>query len=277
MSFQGTVLQCLISSPSDVPLDDLATVRLEINRWNATYGRAFGTAIMPISWGTNAAAEFGQPPQDILNRQIVDQCDMCIAIFAARLGTPTKNAVSGTAEEIERLLATGKYVAVLRSERGVKPSKTDPDQLKELEQYLSKISENGLVMTYSTNDELATNVQMIMASAAMRDHTRSAAELDRAGYADVWPRVEHEDRSLSGGRLYRNWYLALANVGSAPARDVYIKTEPIREGRRCLGARNRRRGGGARRRRDWPWWRNTLPGRRNIGTVAAGPGHRHLD
>jgi hypothetical protein len=42
MSFQGTVLQCLISSPSDVPLDDLATVRLEINRWNATYGRAFG-------------------------------------------------------------------------------------------------------------------------------------------------------------------------------------------------------------------------------------------
>jgi hypothetical protein len=47
---------------------------------------------------------------------------------------------------------------------------------------------------------------MIMASAAMRDHTRSAAELDRAGYADVWPRVEHEDRSLSGGRLYRNWY-----------------------------------------------------------------------
>jgi hypothetical protein len=35
---------------------------------------------------------------------------------------------------------------------------------------------------------------------------------------------------LSGGRLYRNWYLALANVGSAPARDVHINVKPVREG-----------------------------------------------
>ena len=144
MAYSATVLQCLISCPSDVPRDELAIIRHEITVWNGVYGRVFSASIQPISWSTHAAAEFGQPPQEILNRQIVDECDMCIAVFATRLGTPTTNAVSGTAEEIERLQAAGKYVAILRSERQVKPSATDPDQLKELKQYISKIEKTGL-------------------------------------------------------------------------------------------------------------------------------------
>jgi hypothetical protein len=43
-----------------------------INRWNGIYGRSFKTVVVPISWGSHAAAEFGQPPQEILNGQIVD-------------------------------------------------------------------------------------------------------------------------------------------------------------------------------------------------------------
>jgi hypothetical protein len=111
MPFSATVRRLLISCPSDVPRGDLAVIRQEIVYWNGIYGKAFGAVVLPISWGDHAAAEFGEAPQDIINRQLVDECDGCIAIFHTRLGTPTRSAESGTAEEIERLADAGRYVA----------------------------------------------------------------------------------------------------------------------------------------------------------------------
>jgi hypothetical protein len=107
---------------------DLAIVRKVINRWNGMYGQQFGAAVIPVSWGSHAAAEFGRHPQEILNEQLVDSCDMCLAIFANRLGTPTATAESGTVDEIERLHAAGKYVAILRSHRPVDTGGIDLDQ-----------------------------------------------------------------------------------------------------------------------------------------------------
>jgi hypothetical protein len=95
MAYQGTVRRCLISSPSDVPEADLAIVHKTINHWNGIYGERYGSVIIPISWGSHAAAEFGRGPQAILNDQLVDSCDMCIAMFWARLGTPTAENESG--------------------------------------------------------------------------------------------------------------------------------------------------------------------------------------
>jgi hypothetical protein len=228
LTYTGTVLRCLISCPGDVPLPDLATVHQEINRWNGVYGPKFATAITPISWGTHAAAEFGQPPQEILNRQIVDACDICIAIFANRLGTPTATAESGTAEEIERLYKAGKYVAVLRSRRAVKPG-YDLHQAQRLEDYLGGLS--ALVLDYEDEAQLVGRVNNILAAAASRDRTLTETELEpaRRRSADVWPRVEREDK-VSAGRSApaRNWYLALTNMGTAPARNVRFHTEAIK-------------------------------------------------
>ena len=88
------------------------------------------------------------------------------------------------------------------------------------------------MISYSNDVELARAVNLILAAAATRDQTRSVTELEHAGYAEVWPRVEHEDRVSTGRQLrtYRNWYLTLSNVGNAPARDVRVRTEPIKEG-----------------------------------------------
>ena len=86
MSYRGTVRRCLISGPGDVPEDDLAVVHKTINRWNGIYGEQYGTAVVPVSWGTHAAAEFGQGAQAILNEQLVDSCDMCIACSGHALG-----------------------------------------------------------------------------------------------------------------------------------------------------------------------------------------------
>src|ERR1017187_1743877 len=96
MAYSVLARRLLISCPGDVPDSDLHLVQQAINRWNGIYGEQFGAAIIPISWGTHAAAEFGDAPQDLLNKQLVDRCDICLALFANRLGTPTASADSGT-------------------------------------------------------------------------------------------------------------------------------------------------------------------------------------
>jgi hypothetical protein len=207
---------------------------MEINRWNGVYGPGFRTAITPISWGLHAAAEFGQTPQEILNKQLVDRCDMCIAIFARRLGTATRNAESGTAEEIERLRDANKYVAILRSRRPVDLPAGSLNQAKKLEQYLKKISSYGLILEYSNDVELVGQLNNILPAAVASDQTRSVTELAHATgipqtYAEVWPRLESADRIRTSSRgqinTSRNWSLVLANTGTSPARDVRFKLE----------------------------------------------------
>lgn len=234
MVYSGVVRWLLISAPGDVSNADLATVQRAINRWNGVYARGFATAIIPISWGAHAAAEFGSAPQEIINRQLVDSCDICIAIFASRLGTKTENAESGTAEEVERLHEAGKFVGVLRCRRPVDPGKIDSNQIARLDEYLDRLRSNALVLEYQSASELIERVDTILAAAVSRDNARSDVQLEletgRVGISDVaevWPRVERSERPVSAGsriRIQRDWYITLHNVGSAPARNVKLET-----------------------------------------------------
>jgi hypothetical protein len=194
------------------------------------YGESFGAAIVPISWGTNAAAEFGDHPQQLLNKQIVDQSDICLALFANRIGTPTSNAESGTAEEIERISSTGRYVAILRSRRPVDASQVDLEQAAKLGEYLTRIRTNALVLDYETDGELSERVDTILAAAVARDQGRADLQLQQehkgppARIAEVWPRVESAEVPTTIGSR-RTWYLVLANTGDAPAGDVQVRLE----------------------------------------------------
>lgn len=107
MAYKTLVLHLLISAPADVPDEDLAVIRKTISQWNLTFGRAVGLTVLPVSWSEHAATEFGERPQEIINGQIVEESDLAIALFYDRLGTPTSEAASGTAEEIKVLVEAG--------------------------------------------------------------------------------------------------------------------------------------------------------------------------
>jgi hypothetical protein len=233
MAYSALVRRLLISCPGDVPTSDLAIVHKAIDRWNGIYGKAFGAVILPISWGTHAAAEFGRPPQDILNKQLVDQCDICLALFANRLGTPTASAESGTAEEIARLSESGRYVGVLRSRRGVSNSEIKADQLGLLEHYLETIKTKALILDYADDADLIQKVDNILVGAVSHDQGRTELQLqiEQAAVgsperqAEVWPRIDISEKLMIDGYTSREWYLVLSNTGDAPARDVEIKME----------------------------------------------------
>ena len=99
MVYKANVLQVMIASPGDVT-EERNAAREEIIGWNYIGSYEKKLVILPVGWETHSSPELGDRPQAIINKQVLDDCDILIGIFWTRLGTPTDLAASGTVEEI---------------------------------------------------------------------------------------------------------------------------------------------------------------------------------
>jgi len=152
MARNATALRVLIASPSDVERER-ETLANVIERWNATNSISIGIILEPIRWETHAYPEAGDHPQGLLNRQIVDDSDIIVAVFRSRLGTPTPKAASGTVEEIERLRARDKPVLIYFSSSDP-PQDRDPEQFALLQEYKGILKKDTLYWEFETLVEL---------------------------------------------------------------------------------------------------------------------------
>lgn len=104
-----------VASPSDTA-EERRVVREVIDHVNRDHGDQEGYLLVPIMWETDAAPGIGSDGQDVINKQLTSY-DIFIGLLAARLGTPTKRANSGTEEEFgnafERYLADSSSVSIL--------------------------------------------------------------------------------------------------------------------------------------------------------------------
>lgn len=231
MAYSAVVLRMLVSCPGDVTKDDLATLHRMINRWNVLLGEQFGCIVVPVTWNEHASAEFGKPPQDILNRQLVDVVDFAIAIFWGRLGSSTRDAESGTAEEIQRLHEADKPVSLLRCDRPVPREKEDLPERLRLQEYLRSLYPTSLLMSYEDEAGLANQVDTILTRLATTQQWEATASgtTTEKGEADVWPRIDAQEYTESDrkGRLRskHRWSLVLQNQGGKPARRVRFHLE----------------------------------------------------
>jgi hypothetical protein len=88
--------------------------------------------LLPRHWKSDAIPRVGTDSgQGVINNQLVDDADIVIALFDGRLGQATADAVSGTAEEIQRAIDAGKHVHVWFSNEPIGRD-TDPEQLAAL-------------------------------------------------------------------------------------------------------------------------------------------------
>ena len=239
MSFSATVRQLLIACPKDVAMADLAIVRKAINRWNVVHGRSHAAVMLPVFWAEHAAAEFGRRPQAMLNDQIVDDCDICLAIFANRLGAAGEFAESGTVDEIERLHARGKYVGILRSRRLVAIADVDLSQATRLEAYLGKIQNRALVMEYENDAQLQDSVEAVIMHSVSREQARAQTQLEQAplrdpAAAEIWARIDSQERFRTyfqdDPAVSLDWFLVLHNTGEGTATDVEYSLSPAYSG-----------------------------------------------
>lgn len=173
------MIQVLIASPEDVHPEREIVTEL-ISEWDSSYAQEQRVVLLPRRWETHSAPELGGPPQEIINRQVVDQSDIVVAIFWTRLGTPTLNSQSGTAEEIERAAQHGKLVMLYFSRGMADPDTLNLDELARLRAFRERMKTLGLVETYATLDDfrnklrhqLDQQVRTLIATTTSGQHSR---------------------------------------------------------------------------------------------------------
>lgn len=149
MSFESRVYRVLIASPSDVDDEREIAVRV-IQEWNDLHSFNRKVVLLPLRWETHTAPEYGTRPQSVINKAIVDQCDLLVGIFWTRIGSPTGVAESGTLEEIDRVASAGKPAMLYFSKVGVDPATLDLSQIEKLNEFKDKSYSNSLNESYKS-------------------------------------------------------------------------------------------------------------------------------
>lgn len=151
MSFPAKVYKVMIASPSDT-ISEREIVRRVLSRWNARYAEEKHIILLPIGWDTDSAPDAGIQAQDYLNKTLVDQCDVLIGIFYSRIGTETRNSISGTVEEVFRNIDRRRPTMVYFSKKPLPPD-VDLTQQQKLREFKAKMMEEGLCGEYSSDSD----------------------------------------------------------------------------------------------------------------------------
>jgi DNA helicase HerA-like ATPase len=232
MTFTATVVRVLIASPGDTG-QARVLLRDVLQEWNSLHAEDTRVMLLPVMWERDATPEMGDRPQGIINRQLVDASDILVGIFWTRLGTPTSEAESGTAEEIDRFIRADKPVLIYFSQEPVVPNSIDAEEYERLNTFRESLKARGLFDGYSSQEELWRK-----ASAALTRTIRQRFRVEvperpfeaSRPAARLLARIERE-RELRGlTRTGRPQYttrhtLVIENKGTAPAEDLRFTFE----------------------------------------------------
>lgn len=138
----------MIASPSDVAAER-SIVREVLSEWNIVHSDSRRIVLLPIGWETHSVPEMGNRPQALINKQILKDCDLLVGVFWTRIGTSTGEYESGTVEEIEEHIKTGKPVMLYFSNSPVIPDSVDADQYARLKSFKNDCKSRGLYESYS--------------------------------------------------------------------------------------------------------------------------------
>src|ERR1039458_1054648 len=153
MSFKSQTYRVLIASPSDLAEERQAATDA-VNDWNAQHAVAESVVLLAVKWETHAKPQAGVRPQEAINRQLVRDCDILVGMFWTKIGTSTGVAESGTVEEIDQFVASGKPALLYFSSRPIDPNKIDLKQHKKLRSFKAATYKRSLVGGVSSVDEL---------------------------------------------------------------------------------------------------------------------------
>ena len=170
----------VLASPSDVAADRefVASVIEEINRLLAPQFIEFQV----LRWESNVAPGIGNYPQEVINRQILNDYDLLIALFAARLGSPTPTAPSGTVEEVRHALAKtdspfgGSRLVVFFKRVSVSVLECDIEQISALHEFRKELqTSNVLYSEYSSDNDLGQHLRSTLMKLAQSVNLSSSS------------------------------------------------------------------------------------------------------
>jgi len=144
MPLDGKIFQVMIASPGDVQ-EERQIAREIINEWNSINSKKTKIFLLPLSWEKEVAPQIGKPPQEIINKEILNDCDLLVGIFWTRIGTPTKEFASGSVEEIQKHIDTEKPAMIYFSSKKINPESLDSEQYKSLKKFEKYCKSIGII------------------------------------------------------------------------------------------------------------------------------------
>lgn len=150
----STVYRIFIASPSDTT-EERKIIRNVIYEWNSTNSVRYNIILDPVAWESHSIPAIGNSPQEVLSKQLLPICDILVGVFRSRIGTTTKNAQSGTVDEIHEFIETNRPVILYFCNEVSSQDKIDLDQKTKLDEFKNSIKERGIVWPYNTKEELS--------------------------------------------------------------------------------------------------------------------------
>lgn len=172
----------MIASPSDVPTER-EIVRGVIAEWTAIHAADRSAVLLPVAWESHSAPEMGDRPQALINRRLLKDCDLLVAAFWTRIGSPTGHAESGTVEEIEEHISAKKETMIYFSQAPVRQDSVDSAQYESLKGFQERCKARGLYETYESLEEFREKLSRQLAITMIRivasDPPSASSEVER--------------------------------------------------------------------------------------------------
>jgi len=156
--YNGDIIEVFISSPADV-VEERKIIHNLIEEWNIINTRKKRQILRPISWEKDLYSSFGESTQSIVNRQILDEADILIGIFNARLGTPTKDYNSGSEEEIIRHVDKNKPAMLYFSNENIDRNSFDIEQFNKLNKFKNWCKDKSIFFEYKDMTDFTNKVR----------------------------------------------------------------------------------------------------------------------
>lgn len=149
--FTGRVYRIMIGCPSDVK-KEVGVAKEVIANWTDLNAEANGMVLLPLHWSSNSYPVLGKHPQKELDKQLVEKSDMLVCIFAAKVGTPTDTAESGSIEEIEEHVKAGKPV-MLFFRKQVDITDLKPEEVIKLNDFKKRMQVKGVYFEFDDEND----------------------------------------------------------------------------------------------------------------------------
>lgn len=153
MAYRAKVVKVMIASPSDVA-HARQVIRNVIQEWNHAHSEEKNIVLMAVGWESHSAPSMGDRPQAIINKRVLAGCDLLVAVFWTKIGTPTGKAVSGTVEEIEEHVKAKKPAMIYFSTEPVVLESVDREQYEALQIFKDQLRQRGLYEEFESKDDL---------------------------------------------------------------------------------------------------------------------------
>ncbi len=227
MPRQSITYDILIASPSDTAAERDVISRC-IRDWSSAHAQ-IGIHCRDVRWELDAIPAYGERIQDELNKQLVDSSDVLIGVFKARIGTPTGISSSGTIEEIDRFVVSGKPV-MLYFFSGPIPNDHDEEQWRFLKAYKSQISGKAFYRLFKDADDLRQQISHDLAALMVHITNAPPAPSAQSDLAKIFIRTRPGQRS--GGMRTVQVSAVIENVSAIRKITDYVCT--ISVPRACL-------------------------------------------